>query len=109
MSDDTVSSAEKEINLSGENVLMSSANQTRLHSPGGFLLEGSPPEDPTSPRSAAKPSESPIPRGQRGHILLTPGAGAGVGIGPGLSPRDLLAPKGPSRYDASDRIMRIGI
>lgn len=32
---------------------------------------------------------------QEGYILLAPGAGAGVGIGPVFSAQDLLAPIGP--------------
>lgn len=75
-------------------MLLSSSNQTLMHSPGGVFLASS------SPRSSGEVGTA-IPAAgrlgleqQAGDILLAPGAGAGVGIGPSFSPQDLLAPIG---------------
>ena len=66
-----------------------------MYSPGGVLLAGSPSLGSGSTDSAKMGSVLPGLVKQEGYILLAPGAGAGVGIGPVFSAQDLLAPIGP--------------
>lgn len=71
-----------------------SANQTVVQAVGGILLAGS------SATTSGGPAKGGIRMGEaqrRGHILLAPGAGSGVGVGPVFSSRDLLSGQLPSR------------
>ncbi|CAM9180643.1 unnamed protein product, partial [Laminaria digitata] len=89
-------SSTEDLELRAHEVLVSSANQTLVYSPGGLLLAGSPALSSGAAESSKLGAARVGLRQQESHILLAPGVGAGVGIGPVFSSRDLLAPIGRS-------------
>lgn len=77
------------MNLRAGELQLSSSTQTTLHSPGGILIAGSAPYDGyIADGAGAIRLKRGMPR-LRGHILMAPEAGSGVGIGPAFSSRDL--------------------
>lgn len=82
-------------------VRIRSSNETLLRSPRGILLSaegrwaaaGAWRDAAAGPGGKRQKGQQP-PLEEGGHILLAPGAGSGVGIGPGFSSRDLAGEPG---------------
>lgn len=81
------------MNFLAEEFMVYSSNQTAVYSPGGIFIAGSVPPNGDTVETTRTVQPRRGMQKLRGHILMAPGAGSGVGIGPGFSSRDLQESK----------------